>query len=71
MIIAIFASILLLAVFLLMFLNPELFWKITESWKSYGGEPSDWYIKETKIAGAVLSIVFFSFIIFLIIDSIL
>lgn len=34
--------------------QPELFWKITESWKSYDAiEPSDFYVKSTRLGGII------------------
>lgn len=37
-----------------MFLKPDLLWKITEQWKSYrADEPSDLYLFNTKLGGAI------------------
>lgn len=34
------------------FLKPALIWKYTEQWKSYrADEPSDFYLKTTKLGG--------------------
>ena len=34
------------------FLKPDLIWKLTEEWKSYrADEPSEFYLKVTKIGG--------------------
>ena len=34
------------------FLKPDLVWKLTEEWKSYrADEPSEFYLKVTKIGG--------------------
>ncbi len=34
------------------FLKPDLVWKLTEEWKSYrADEPSELYLKVTKIGG--------------------
>lgn len=34
------------------FLKPDLVWKLTEEWKSYrADEPSECYLKVTKISG--------------------
>ncbi len=34
--------------------QPELFWRITESWKSYDAtEPSDSYVKSTRFGGII------------------
>lgn len=34
------------------FWNPKLIWKLTEEWKSYRAEePSDFYLKSTKVGG--------------------
>ena len=37
---------------LFIFLKPDLVWKLTEEWKSYqADEPSELYLKVTKISG--------------------
>lgn len=44
------AIIFLLGLFI--FLKPDLVWKLTEEWKSYrADEPSELYLKVTKISG--------------------
>lgn len=51
-------SILFTAFGLFLFFKPELFWKITEQWKSYSAdEPSDFYKISTKFGG-LLFVVF-------------
>ncbi len=35
-------------------LKPDLVWKFTEKWKSYrADEPSDFYLKSTKLGGVL------------------
>ena len=47
--------ILVLGVFI--FLKPDLVWKLTEAWKSYrADEPSEFYLKATKIGGALFAL---------------
>ena len=42
----------ILALGIFIFLKPGLVWKLTEEWKSYrADEPSDLYLKVTKISG--------------------
>lgn len=37
------------------FLRPDLFWELTEKWKSYRADsPSDFYLKNTKFGGIAL-----------------
>ena len=39
------------------FLKPGLIWKLTEEWKSYRvDEPSEFYLKTTKIGGILFAI---------------
>ena len=39
------------------FLKPGLIWKLTEEWKSYrADEPSEFYLKTTKIGGILFAI---------------
>lgn len=46
----------ILGVFL--FLKPDLWWKLTERWKSYrADEPSDFYILSTRIGGAAVAVI--------------
>lgn len=36
------------------YLKPDLVWKLTEKWKSYGADkPSDFYLKSTRFGGAL------------------
>ncbi|MFA9381052.1 MAG: DUF6199 family natural product biosynthesis protein, partial [Acetanaerobacterium sp.] len=43
-----------LGVGLLQLLKPDMWWTITQSWKSsYADEPSDFYRKITRIGGAI------------------
>ena len=49
--------IIILAVGLLMALAPSFWWEITESWKSNATEPSDSYLRLTRIEGIVFSLV--------------
>ena len=38
-------------------LKPGLIWKLTEEWKSYrADEPSEFYLKATKIGGALFAL---------------
>lgn len=42
---------------MLIFLKPDLVWKLTEEWKSYrADEPSDLYLKITKIGGILYAL---------------
>ena len=39
------------------FLKPDLVWKLTEAWKSYrADEPSELYLKTTKIGGILFAL---------------
>lgn len=39
------------------FLKPGLIWKLTEEWKSYrADEPSEFYLKVTKIGGILFAL---------------
>lgn len=50
-------GILIFALGMFIFLKPDLVWKLTEEWKSYrAGEPSDLYLKTTKIGGILFSL---------------
>lgn len=41
-----------------LFLKPDLWWKLTERWKSYrADEPSDFYILSTRIGGAAVAVI--------------
>jgi len=40
-----------------LFWKPDLVWKLTEEWKSYcADEPSECYLKVTKICGILLAL---------------
>ena len=40
-----------------LFWKPDLVWKLTEEWKSYcADEPSEFYLKVTKICGIFLAL---------------
>lgn len=50
-------GILIFALGMFIFLKPDLVWKLTEEWKSYrADEPSDLYLKTTKIGGILFSL---------------
>lgn len=52
----IFVAVVFLFIGLFLFLRPDLFWKLTEQWKSYSAdEPSDLYRISTKVGGALLA----------------
>lgn len=41
-----------------MLVKPDIWWEITESWKSYDAtEPSDFYIKTTRFGGCIFTLV--------------
>lgn len=45
-------GIIIFALGMFIFLKPDLVWKLTEDWKSYrADEPSEFYLKVTKIGG--------------------
>ena len=47
-------GILIFALGMFVFLKPDLVWKLTEEWKSYrADEPSELYLKVTKIGGVL------------------
>ena len=51
-------SIFILIIGFLMLVKPEIWWGITESWKSYDAtEPSDFYIKTTRFGGYIFTLV--------------
>ena len=51
---SVFVGILFLIFGVLIFLKPDWVWKLTEQWKSYcADEPSDFYIKTTKMGGII------------------
>lgn len=46
------SGIIIFALGMFIFLKPGLVWKLTEEWKSYrADEPSEFYLKVTKIGG--------------------
>ena len=50
-------GILLFALGIFLFLKPDLWWKITEEWKSYrADEPSELYLKSTKMGGILFAL---------------
>ena len=50
-------GIIIFALGMFIFLKPGLIWKLTEEWKSYrADEPSDFYLKATKIGGALFAL---------------
>ena len=54
---SIFGGMIILALGIVMFLKPHIVWKLTEEWKSYGAdEPSDLYLKSTKMGGIILAL---------------
>ena len=49
-------GIIIFALGMFIFLKPGLIWKLTEEWKSYrADEPSEFYLKATKIGGALFA----------------
>lgn len=43
---------------LVMLIRPELCYKISESWKTEGGgEPSSWYLFNTRLGGGIFTLV--------------
>lgn len=47
-------GIVIFALGMFVFLKPDLVWKLTEEWKSYrADEPSELYLKVTKIGGVL------------------
>ena len=48
-----FAAVLLIAIGALMLLKPDIYWQLTESWKSSWGKPSSQYLDNTRITGAL------------------
>ena len=47
------------------FFHPAHMWEMFESWKSYSAsDPSDWYIRSTKISGALLLLCGVAFAVF-------
>lgn len=55
---SIFGGMIILALGIVMFLKPHIVWRLTEEWKSYGAdEPSDLYLKSTKMGGILFALV--------------
>lgn len=52
MLVCILGGIVFIALGAFIFWKPDLIWKYTERWKSYyADEPSDFYLKTTKLGG--------------------
>ncbi len=50
-------GIIIFALGMFIFLKPGLIWKLTEEWKSYrADEPSEFYLKTTKIGGILFAL---------------
>ena len=50
-------GIIIFALGMFLFLKPDLIWKLTEEWKSYrADEPSEFYLKTTKIGGITFAL---------------
>lgn len=50
-------EIIIFALGMFIFLKSGLIWKLTEEWKSYrADEPSEFYLKATKIGGALFAL---------------
>ena len=50
-------GIIIFALGMFIFLRPGLIWKLTEEWKSYrADEPSEFYLKTTKIGGILFAL---------------
>lgn len=55
---SILGGMIILALGMVMFLKPHIVWRLTEEWKSYGAdEPSDLYLKSTKMGGILFALV--------------
>ncbi len=53
----IYYGIIIFALGMFIFLKPGLIWKLTEEWKSYrADEPSEFYLKTTKIGGILFAL---------------
>lgn len=50
-------SVVVAVVGMIMLVNPQGFYEVTQSWKSSGGEPSDAYLLYTRVGGAVFLVV--------------
>ena len=54
MVLAVFVGIGFCVIGIFLFLKPDVYWKLTEKWKSYRADgPSDFYILNTKFGGAM------------------
>lgn len=54
MVLAVFVGIGFCVIGIFLFLKPDVYWKLTEKWKSYRADgPSDFYILNTKFGGVV------------------
>ena len=50
-------GIIIFAIGMFYFLKPDLLWKLTEEWKSdQADEPSEFYLKTTKIRGILFAL---------------
>ena len=50
-------GIIILALGMFIFLKPDLVWKLMEEWKSYrADEPSELYLKVTRIGGILFAL---------------
>ena len=50
-------GIIIFALGMFIFLKPDLVWKLTEEWKSdRADEPSEFYLKTTKISGIIFAL---------------
>ena len=50
-------GLIIFALGMFIFLEPGLIWKLTEEWKSYRADgPSEFYLKATKIGGALFAL---------------
>lgn len=50
-------GIIILTLGMFIFLKPGFVWKLTEKWKSYrADEPSEFYLKVTKIGGILFAL---------------
>ena len=61
---AIFGGLVFVALGAFLFLKPDLYWRLTERWKSYYADgPSDIYIRSTKLGGVLFALIGVAFII--------
>lgn len=50
-------GVIIFALGMFIFLKPDLVWKLTEEWKSYrADEPSEFYLKVTRIGGILFAL---------------